>query len=294
MQKHSEFKPIRSVLIPFVHEGPGLHALEAARHMDADITLVGVVVVPPDQSLSVGAVGARAVRRLLRIYGRDERVTSRSKIIVSYEPWDELAKFIQDEKPDLLCLEFESHFKALHVTTSEALTRPPCDIALVKGKIPSNLNQVLVPVRGGPHAELALRVGLGLQSQGVTALHLRSSDDSDAPFKGLERVLKQMPEVQKQFALDGSGTREFRTFPDSFSKIVAHYGPGLQLARGPDRGIARRFEPSAARILLRADHRAHRSLDRPLDREHLGRDPVAVTARGLEHRVRLTDSSGPY
>jgi len=50
-----------------------------------------------------------------------------------------------------------------------------------------------------------LRVGLGLHARGVTALHLRRADDpeagSDAPFKGLERVLKQMPEVQKQFAV---------------------------------------------------------------------------------------------
>jgi len=203
MQKHSEFKPIRSVLIPFVHEGPGLHALEAARHMDADIILVGVVVVPPDQSLSVGAVGARAVRRLLRIYGRDKRTTSKSQIIVSYSPWDELSKLIQDEKPDLLCLEFESHLNALRVTVNDVLTRSPCNVALVRGKLPNKPNQVLVPVRGGPHAELALRVGLGLHPNGVTALHLRSSDDpeagSDAPFKGLDRVLKQMPNVQKQF-----------------------------------------------------------------------------------------------
>ena len=205
MEKRSSFSPIRSILVPFVHEGPGLHAFDTARLFNAEIILVGVVVVPPDQSLSVGAAGARAVRRLLRIFGKDEHIRIKSRPIVSYEPWKELAKLIQDEEPDLLCLEFESHFKALHVTMSEALTRPPCDIALVKGKIPGNLNQVLVPVRGGPHAELALRVGLGLHPKGVIPLHLRSSDDpnagSDAPFKGLERVLKQMPDVQTQFAV---------------------------------------------------------------------------------------------
>ncbi len=205
MKKHSGYVPIHTVLIPFVHEGPGYHAMEAARHMDGEIILVGVVVVPPDQSLSVGQVGARALRRLLRIYGRDKRITSKTRIIVSYEPWNELAKLIQEEKPDLLCLEFESHLKALHVTAHDVLTNPPCDVALVRGKLPGKPKQVLVPVRGGPHAELALRVGLGLHPQGVTALHLRTSDDpeagSDAPFKGLDRVLKQMPEVQKQFAV---------------------------------------------------------------------------------------------
>lgn len=205
MQKHSEFIPIHTILIPFVHEGPGMHALELARHFDAEILLVGVVVVPPDQSLSVGAVAARALRKQLRHLGKDKRITSKSQIIVSHQPWNELAKFLQDENPDLLCLEFDSHFQALGVTTNDVLTRPPCDVALVRGKISSKPKQVLVPVRGGPHAELALRVGLGLHPKGVTALHLRKTDDpeagSDAPFKGLERVLKQMPEVQKQFAV---------------------------------------------------------------------------------------------
>ena len=203
MFKHSEFTPIHNIIVPFIHEGPGLHALDAARQFDAEITLVGVVVVPQDQSLSVGASAARALRRLLRVFGRDKRTTSKSQVIVSHEPWNELAKLLRDEKPDLLCLEYESHFKAMCVTPSDALSRPPCDIALVRGKISSKPKQVLVPVRGGPHAELALRVGLGLHVQGVTALHLRRTNDpeagTDAPFKGLERVLKQMPEVQKQF-----------------------------------------------------------------------------------------------
>lgn len=203
MQKHSGFVPIHTILIPYVYQGPGLHALEAARHMDAEITLVGVVVVPPDQSLSVGATAARALRRLLKVYARDKRVTSKSKVIVSYQPWNELSNLLQKEKPDLLCLEWDAHLTALGVTTNEVLTRPPCDVALVRGKLPSKPKQVLVPVRGGPHAELSLRVGLGLHPTGVTALHLRTSDDpeagSDAPFKGLDRVLKQMPDVQKQF-----------------------------------------------------------------------------------------------
>ncbi|MGZ9224842.1 MAG: glucosyl-3-phosphoglycerate synthase [Anaerolineales bacterium] len=205
MQKHSVFTPIHTILIPFVHEGPGAQALEIARHLDAEIILVGVVVVPPDQSLSVGAVAARTLRRQLRHYGKDERITGKAQIIVSHQPWMELASFLQDEKPDLLCLEWDSHFHALGVTVSEVLTHPPCNVALVRGKLPNKPNQVLVPVRGGPHAELALRVGLGLHAKGVTALHLRRTDDpeagSDAPFKGLDRVLKQMPEVQKQFTV---------------------------------------------------------------------------------------------
>jgi len=205
MKKYSKFVPIHTILIPFVHEGPGLQALEVARYMDAEIILVGVVMVPPEQSLSVGAVAARTLRKQLRYYGKDERITGRTQIIVSHQPWMDLAKFLQNEKPDLLCLEWDSHFHALGVTVSEVLTHPPCNVALVRGKLPNKPKHVLVPVRGGPHAELALRVGLGLHPKGMTAMHLRYPDDpqagSDAPFKGLDRVLKQMPEVQKQFAI---------------------------------------------------------------------------------------------
>ncbi|MBK6795017.1 MAG: hypothetical protein IPG80_21275 [Anaerolineales bacterium] len=48
---------------------------------------------------------------------------------------------------------------------------------------------------------MAVRVGLGLHPQGVTSLHIRRPEDpeagTDAPFKPLERVLYQIPEVQK-------------------------------------------------------------------------------------------------
>ena len=203
MQKRSEFAPIHTILIPFIHEGPGLHALEAACHMDAEIILLGVAMVPAEQSLSMGALAARALRKELRNYGKDERITSKSHIIVSHQPWNEIYALLQKEKPDLLLLEWDAHLAALNVTTNDVLTRPPCNVALVRGKIPNKPKNILVPVRSGPHAELALRVGLGLHPKGVTALHLRKSDDpeagSDAPFKGLDRVLKQMPDVQKQF-----------------------------------------------------------------------------------------------
>jgi len=204
MQRDSRFVPIHSILIPLMAGGPGLQALEVARHLDAEIILVGVVVVPASQSLSTGVIAARALRKQLRQYGKDPRITSKSQLIVSYQPWIELSSLLKKEKPDLLCLEWDAHFTALGVTSNDVLIRPPCNIAVVHGKLPDKPKHVLVPIRGGPHAELALRIGLGLHPRGVTALHIRRTKDpeagSDAPFKGLERVLKQMPDVQKEFA----------------------------------------------------------------------------------------------
>jgi len=205
MSKHSEFAPLHTILVPLIHNGPGMQAFDAARHMDAEIILVGVVIVPPGQSLSMGAGGARSLRRQLRFYGKDKRITSKSQIIVAYKPWNELSQLVKKEKPDLLCLEWDAHLNALGLAAHDVLSRPPCNIALVRGKLPSKPKRVLVPVRGGPHAELALRVGLSLHPRGVKALHIRQPNDpeagSDAPFKGLDRVLKQMPEVEKEFAV---------------------------------------------------------------------------------------------
>ncbi|MFN3491261.1 MAG: hypothetical protein ACK40V_03480, partial [Anaerolineales bacterium] len=203
MHKHADFSPIRTIFIPLIHEGPGENMIEAARHFDAEIILIGIVIVPEGQSLSMGAVSARKLRKQLRDYGKDKQIISKSQVIVSHKPWNELSVMLQNEQPDLLFLEWDAHLKALGVTINEGLASPPCDVALVSGKIPNKPSQILVPARGGPHAELAVRVGLGLSPKGVTALHLRKTDDpmagTDAPFIGLERVLKQMPEVQKQF-----------------------------------------------------------------------------------------------
>jgi RHS repeat-associated protein len=45
----------------------------------------------------------------------------------------------------------------------------------------------------------------------------------------------RLVQVGASFEFDGSVTREFRTIPDSLSKIVAHYAPGVPHARGPER-----------------------------------------------------------
>src|SRR6185436_10970172 len=81
--RHSEFSPIHTIFVPLIHQGPGLRALDMARLFDAEITLVGVVVVPPEQSLSTGAIAARSLRRLLRIFGKDNHITSKSQVIVA-------------------------------------------------------------------------------------------------------------------------------------------------------------------------------------------------------------------
>ena len=70
--------------------------------------------------------------------------------------------------------------------------------------MPQDLKNILVPIRGGPYAELALRTALSIghfQPAEVTSLHMVSPDPArkqDAAFRGIERVLKNLPDVEEQ------------------------------------------------------------------------------------------------
>jgi len=93
------------------------------------------------------------------------------------------------------------HSRAVSVfspTIDEVVREAPCDIAVVKQRGTTEVHRILVPVRGGPHAELALRfadalarqhgarvVALQLVPPGVTA-SVRSQAE-----RALGHVLKQ-------------------------------------------------------------------------------------------------------
>jgi glucosyl-3-phosphoglycerate synthase len=70
--------------------------------------------------------------------------------------------------------------------------------------MPKKPEQVLIPIRGGPNAELALRVGLALSRREKSSLHTlhivpkTPSPTRDAAFRGLQRVLNNLPEVNRQ------------------------------------------------------------------------------------------------
>ncbi len=197
------FAPIRTTLVPILYGCDYETALAAARALALDVVLVGLVHIPAEEPLSAGSTKARQVRKLLRELADGKQVRSKSAVLVSHGPWADLLEVIESEKPDLLLLEWQCHFDSLGITVAEALTRPPCDVALVRGPFPKELNRVLLSVRGGPHAELALRVGLSLRPHQLTSLHLTLPDQAatDAPFRGLEQVLKRLPEVKTESAI---------------------------------------------------------------------------------------------
>jgi nucleotide-binding universal stress UspA family protein len=191
---------LKKVLVPIVHGCEQTSAINAARAIagEGNVTFVGLVYVPEGESLSTAAVRAQEVRQTLRGLSN---VKYKTEVYATHRPWEEIVGIAEKEKADLLVLEYPSQFETLQTTPVEVLTHPPCDIAIVNSYVPANLNSVLVPVRGGPYAELALRIALSIrrfrQIQ-ITSLHMVPTNPDrkqDAAFRGIARVLRNLPEV---------------------------------------------------------------------------------------------------
>ena len=195
----------RKVLVPFIHGKDCSTSLSAASIIagDGQVILIGLVRVPEGQSLSSAAVPAREVRQELKKYSADARVNVEEHVKASYNLWEELTRYIQQKKPDLLVLEWPCDFEELQIPNN-GLAHPPCDVAIVGGPLPENPRSVLISIRGGPHAELALQLSLAVarsQQARVTSLHITPTNSparGDIPFRNIDRVLIRIPEIERQ------------------------------------------------------------------------------------------------
>lgn len=197
------FSPFRTALVPVLQGCDVTSALNAACAVADAVVLVGLVAASSERGLSANTKEARTVRLAMQQatvtrQGRRQSIRQ-GDVLVSPEPWRELVRFIANHPPDLLVLDWQSHPASLGVAPADILLAPPADVALVRGPFPSQPQRVLIPLRGGPHAELVLNMGLALRPPLLHALHLRpttASPEAQAAFAGLNQVLRQMPDVR--------------------------------------------------------------------------------------------------
>ena len=196
------FPHLRSVVVPVIHGSEAPTAIALALDLAPDVILQGLVRVARDEPMSGGAQRARETRRTLRelVAGAGGGTRARARVRVSESPWLDLQEAIRNEDADLLALEWPTHLDALAAEVDEILAAPSCDTLIVRGPLPRPVKRVIVPVRGGPHAELAVRIALRLRPAQLTVLHLTplSGRTADAPFLGLQHVLRRLPEVEIQ------------------------------------------------------------------------------------------------
>lgn len=197
---------IAKVLVPVLYGCEAKSAIHAAHAIagDENVLLAGFIYVPDEQSLSTAAVDARKLRQTLKQLYKVKRGDEWAQVYVSHNPWNELVEIVKREDIDLLLLEWPCHFDSLKVSVADVLSQAPCNIAIVNQYIGVNTRSVLIPIRGGPYAELSLRIALSIRNSNdaqISSLHLfpnNISSEQDLAFKGIDRVLKNLPEIRRE------------------------------------------------------------------------------------------------
>ena len=157
-----------------------------ANGRQTEITALGIVEVPEGVSLSEGATQARTARRLLQRvldFGDEEGVELRTLVRIGRYAADGVIEAVGEEGADLVifgwggpptpsqAVRADAEAAELELAGERPRPRPvfsptidavvresPCDIAVVKQRGLEKVESILVPVRGGPHAELAMRI----------------------------------------------------------------------------------------------------------------------------------------
>ena len=197
---------IAKVLVPVLYGCEQKSAIHAAHAIagDENVLLTGFIFVPDEQSLSTAAVDARKLRKTLKQLYKVKRGDKWAQVNVSHNPWGDLVNVVKREDVDLLLLEYPCHFDSLKVSVAEVLAQAPCNIAIVNQHIAANIKNMLIPIRGGPYAELSLRIALSIHNSNnaqISSLHLFPNDisrEQDVAFKGVDRVLKNLPEIKRE------------------------------------------------------------------------------------------------
>lgn len=146
------------------------------------VVVLSVVEIPEEVGYTAGTVPARLHRQVLGRLDTGQNwpdLELRSLVRVSRQVWEGIAEAAKEVEADLILFEWQDWADASHplfgTKIDQVIKNAPCDIAITKGLQLVQGGRVLLPVRGGPHAALALQLASGLAERlnsCVTALHI--------------------------------------------------------------------------------------------------------------------------
>ena len=193
-----------------------------------ELTALGVVEVPEDRPLSDGATRARQARRLLQrlLDFGPEGIPIHPIVRIGRHAADAIVETATETEADLIVFGWggkASTRGGSGTTVSPVIERvvrdAPCDIAVVKQRGTEAIRRILVPIRGGPHAELALRFADGIARRHgatVAVLHLVPPGIPDAVRAQEEHALAAV--IRRH--LGGNGTPLLREAANVRNEIL--------------------------------------------------------------------------
>ncbi len=170
------------------------------RPRGGQVMIATIMQVPENKTPSEVAAEVSRLREALSPYLPREMFYSLSKTIVGKqsEIWESVWDTISQEKIDLLILGWNIpnvQETALGTLTHPQLARPPCDVLIMRASTNMltedgwhDIQRILLPIRGGPHGALALRIASELAESvdaSITLLHVAT----DESLQGDENVL---------------------------------------------------------------------------------------------------------
>jgi nucleotide-binding universal stress UspA family protein len=220
------------ILIPVANPGTAEELIRLGAAMldpkAGELSALGIVEVPEGMPLSEGATRARHARRLLqKVLDYAPSGTAIHPIVrIGRHAAEGIVEACAEQEADLIIFGWGGKTPIgangrsggptiFSPTIDEVVRESPADIAVVKQRGARDIKRVLVPVRGGPHAELALRfadaiathhggtvVVLHLVPPGITMAVRAQAERALAAFikqhlrgKG-EAVLREAPNVR--------------------------------------------------------------------------------------------------
>ena len=162
------------ILIPVANPGTAEELIRLGAAMldprAGELSALGIVEVPEGMPLSEGATRARHARRLLqKVLDYAPNGTPIHPIVrIGRHAAEGIIEAAAEQEADLIIFGWGGKAPAgrdgrngsptvFSPTIDEVVRESPCDIAVVKQRGAREIKRVLVPVRGGPHAELAMR-----------------------------------------------------------------------------------------------------------------------------------------
>ncbi len=132
-----------------------------------ELTALGIVEVPEGMALSEGATRARHARRLLqKVLDFAPQGTAIHPIVrIGRHAAEGIIEASAEQEADLIIFGWggkalgsrDGNPAVFSPTIDEVVRDSPADIAVVKQRGSKEIRRIIVPVRGGPHAELAVR-----------------------------------------------------------------------------------------------------------------------------------------
>ena len=167
-----------------------------------ELTALGIVEVAEGVPLSEGATRARQARRLLQkvLDYVPEGIVIHPLVRIGRHAAAGIVEAAAEQEADLMIFGWggksgprrEAGKPVISQTIDEVVREAPCDIAVVKQRGAQEIRRILVPVRGGPHAELALRLADALairHDATVVVMHLVPAGVTEAVRAQAERAL---------------------------------------------------------------------------------------------------------